>query len=168
MIQLRPAAAEDASALTDIAFMAKRVWGYPEAVIEHWRPQLTVSGALIGRQPTCVATFEGKAAGFYSVAPGELYWVLDHLWVLPGLMGRGIGRQLLEHALGRVLAAGSKGLDIDSDPNAENFYLRCGARRVGEIPAPIADFPDRIRPQLRLTEMQPNIAPHADARCTAP
>jgi hypothetical protein len=89
MIQLRPAAAEDASALTDIAFTAKRIWGYPEAVIEHWRPQLTISSALIGKQPTYVATFEGKAVGFYSVAPGELHWALDHLWVLPSLKGRG-------------------------------------------------------------------------------
>jgi hypothetical protein len=37
---------------------------------------------------------------------------------------------------------------IDSDPNAEPFYLACGAERTGAIPAPIAGQPARVRPQL--------------------
>jgi len=37
---------------------------------------------------------------------------------------------------------------VDADPNAESFYLACGADRCGEVPAPIRGEPGRVRPQL--------------------
>ena len=46
--------------------------------------------------------------------------------------------------------AGRTSLAIDSDPNAEPFYLACGALRFGSVPASLRDQPDRFRPQLRL------------------
>ncbi len=60
---------------------------------------------------------------------------LEHLWVLPARMGSGIGRTLVRHLLTLVRARGGHGLRIASDPNAEAFYLRFGARRVGEVPS---------------------------------
>ena len=46
-------------------------------------------------------------------------------------MGQGVGRALFIHALARSRALGFKNLEIESDPNAEGFYKRMGARRVG-------------------------------------
>jgi hypothetical protein len=46
-------------------------------------------------------------------------------------MGQGIGRSLFLHAVDRAKHLGFKKLEIESDPNAEGFYLRMGARRVG-------------------------------------
>ena len=46
-------------------------------------------------------------------------------------MGRGVGRSLFLHALERTRALGFRALEIESDPNAEGFYLRLGAHRVG-------------------------------------
>jgi hypothetical protein len=57
---------------------------------------------------------------------------------------------MLSAALREVHAAGLDQLQIDADPNAEPFYVACGARRVGERPAPIAAQPLRVRPQLVL------------------
>jgi GNAT superfamily N-acetyltransferase len=48
-------------------------------------------------------------------------------------MGRGIGRSLFIHALGRAKELGFRELEIESDPNAEGFYLRLGARRVSTL-----------------------------------
>jgi hypothetical protein len=52
------------------------------------------------------------------------------------------------------VAGGASGLLIDADPNAELFYIACGATRFGEIPAPITGQPDRVRPQLELQRLR--------------
>jgi len=161
-IHLRPAAAREAPDLTAIALAAKRHWGYAEAAIEGWGAQLTLTPTDIAARPTWVATFEDSLAGFYSVAPAMPCWTLEHLWVLPSAMGRGLGVRLLEHALNQSLNAGAQGLDIDADPNAEGFYVRWGAWRIGEIAAPIAGSPARVRPQLRLVAMRAVSGPLAD------
>jgi predicted N-acetyltransferase YhbS len=52
-------------------------------------------------------------------------------------MGRGIGRALFEHAVEESRRLGHRSLRIEADPNAEGFYARMGARRVGETIAEI-------------------------------
>jgi hypothetical protein len=47
-------------------------------------------------------------------------------------------------------AAGIGELHIDADPHAEAFYRSHGALRVGQLDAPIANQPQRVRPQLLL------------------
>jgi hypothetical protein len=37
---------------------------------------------------------------------------------------------------------------VDADPNAESFYLDCGADRCGGVSAPLPEQPDRVRPQF--------------------
>lgn len=81
---------------------------------------------------------------------------LDHLWVLPERIGSGIGRSLFEHAVHRASALGAEVLEIESDPNAEGFYRRMGAERIGEnvfeierqrrtLPLLALDVPSRMR-----------------------
>jgi hypothetical protein len=47
------------------------------------------------------------------------------------------GRALFDHAIRRAASLGAEVLGIESDPNAEGFYRRMGATRVGEIDYPI-------------------------------
>jgi hypothetical protein len=42
-----------------------------------------------------------------------------------------VGRALFEHSVEQARALGFCSLHIESDPNAEGFYERMGARRVG-------------------------------------
>jgi GNAT superfamily N-acetyltransferase len=46
-------------------------------------------------------------------------------------MRRGIGRALFEHAVAEVNRLGFRSMKIEADPNAEAFYKRMGAVRVG-------------------------------------
>jgi len=57
---------------------------------------------------------------------------LEHLCVLPGWIGSGVGCWLFEHAMREAALRGARAVGIEADPNAEGFYLRMGARRVGE------------------------------------
>jgi len=63
-------------------------------------------------------------------------------------MRRGVGRALVSHALQTASRGGASEVTVDADPNAEAFYLDCGAVRCGEVAAPIAGQPTRVRPQL--------------------
>ena len=145
---IRPAHPNEASRLSAIAVEAKAYWGYAPEQIERWGNELIVTATNIAATPTFVAELDDEIVGFYSIVPSSQFWRLDNLWVAPAFMRRGIGRALFEHAVATALRGGSKGIAIDADPNAESFYLACGARRTGTIPAPIPGQPNRIRPQL--------------------
>src|SRR5436190_21071187 len=97
-MQIVRADAEDANALTEIAFAAKRHWGYPERWIQTWRDILTMRPEFIGANVAYRAVENGRAVGFYLLTREDDGMHLDHLWILPGAMGRGIGRALFEHA----------------------------------------------------------------------
>jgi len=122
---------DDAAVLTDIAFAAKRHWGYPERWIEQWRDILTFRPEFIAKHETCKAIIDGRTVGFYALDRRDDRLHLLHLWVLPGAMGQGIGRSLFAHVLERMRELGCRELEIESDPNAEGFYCRMGARRIG-------------------------------------
>jgi GNAT superfamily N-acetyltransferase len=131
-MQIVRAKPEDADALTEIAHAAKRHWGYPERWIESWRDILTMRPEFIAANVAYSAIAEGRAVGFYLLTTESDGLHLDHLWIAPNAMGRGIGRALFDHAVTQARRLGHRTLQIEADPNAEGFYERMGARRVGE------------------------------------
>jgi GNAT superfamily N-acetyltransferase len=130
-MQIVRAAPDDADALTEIAHAAKRHWGYPERWIGSWREILTMRPEFIARNVAYSAMENGRAVGFYLLTTESDGLHLDHLWITPHAMGRGIGRALFKHALEESKKLGHRTLKIEADPNAEGFYTRMGARRVG-------------------------------------
>jgi hypothetical protein len=117
--------------LTEIAFAAKRYWGYPERWIEHWRDALTIAPEAILKHEIYAAIVDGLIVGFYTLARKKHRLALLHLWVLSQAMSCGVGRSLFLHAVEPTKALGFRALEIESDPNAEGFYLHPGARRMG-------------------------------------
>ena len=147
--QIRRALPSEAHVLCDLALEAKQYWGYSGDQMEDWRETLRLFEEDIGTtNPIFVADIGKEVAGFYSLVPAKEAWELDHFWVRPRFMRAGIGRALFEHALATAYAGGASLVTIDADPNAESFYLACGAERAGAIPAPIVGQPARVRPQL--------------------
>ena len=130
-MQILRAISDDAETLTEVAFAAKRHWGYPERWMERWRDLLTIRPEFIASHETYAAMVDGRIVGFYALARKESRLDLLHLWVRPDWMGRGVGRSLFHHALERAKALGFPELEIESDPNAAGFYERLGARRIG-------------------------------------
>jgi predicted N-acetyltransferase YhbS len=89
--------------------------------------------------------------GFYGLFGADLRVQLEHLWVRPDHMGLGIGRSLIADALAMAASQGATIVAVESDPNAEPFYLRMGAVRVGEVGAPMPGAPNRTLPLLEFT-----------------
>jgi GNAT superfamily N-acetyltransferase len=145
----RRACAADSAELTRIAHAAKRHWGYPDELIDLWKEDLTLLPADVEENLVFCAERDGAIAGFYSVSgAGTAAGEIEHMWVLPGHIGTGLGRALFEHMVGRLRESGVKTLRIESDPNAAAFYERMGARREGDVRATPAG---RTLPLLVLT-----------------
>lgn len=149
-MRIRPAQPREHAILSRVARASKAHWGYAEEDLRRWRGELTISAASLERSPTWVAEVDGEIAGFcqLSFAPDKAE--LEHFWVLPAFMGRGVGKALLAAAVGEVAGRGRSALHIDADPQAEGFYVARGAVRIGEKAAPVVGDPQRVRPQLLL------------------
>lgn len=132
LVRARP---QDAAALTAIAFAAKRHWGYPETWIQRWSDALTITPDYLARHPTYAAVVDEGVVGFCAIQLQANVAVLDHLWVLPTAMGRGVGRALFVQAETLARDAGAECLKIEGDPHAEGFYRRMGATIYGQAPA---------------------------------
>lgn len=143
------ASPDQAKSLTHIAFAAKRYWGYPERWIEIWSPILTISNEYIKKHDTYFASLDGKPAGFYAISVEGEKASLEHLWVLPEHMGKGVGMNLFKHALFRCSEIGAEVLEIESDPNAQGFYERMGAKKVGQSASELDSQP-RFLPILEI------------------
>ena len=149
-LTLERAHADRAEALTNIAIAAKRHWGYPEAWIQIWIPQLTISPEYILNNETWLASINDEPAGFYSLKQEEGSWWLDQLWVRPEAMGQGLGAFLFHHARRRAKLRGASVFRIESDPNAQGFYEKMGARKVDEHRGEV-DGQTRVLPVREIT-----------------
>ena len=147
-IAIRRATSSDSDRATDLARRAKAHWGYPAEWLAAWDGELVITAADIDQHRTFVASLvdegAGEVVGVCQLQEGERGAMLENVWVDPSHHGLGIGRALVEHAL----AEGQGLIAVISDPNAEEFYVKLGARRVGEVNAPMPGAPSRTLPLL--------------------
>jgi GNAT superfamily N-acetyltransferase len=148
-IQIRRARPDEAAMLTEIAHAAKRHWGYPENWIRHWQPDLTITPEFITKNEMFVAVKGETIMGCAALCVGDPVAELEHMWIRPEHMGAGIGRALFNHIKERALSLKLPVLELSADPNAEGFYERMGARRIGEVRAEIEGQP-RVLPRMMI------------------
>ena len=144
---IRRATTDDVATLTNIAHDAKRHWGYPEHWIEHWRDELTISNDFVSENEVYVLASDDEVRGFYALVVRNDKAELEHLWVTPKHIGTGVGKELFLHAMQRAGSRDVSEVQISSDPNAEGFYQKMGAHRIGEIRADM-DHKPRTVPRL--------------------
>ena len=145
--------------LTSVAHASKQSWGYPPALIAQWRDALTLTPEFVERHRVTLAEDANGVVGFYALAREGADWQLEHLWITPDAMGRGLGHRLLRQAVAEVRAAGAGAIFIDADPNAEGFYLRMGAERIGTTPGAPTEG-GRSLPRLRIEPGTEDIPGH--------
>ena len=143
---LRAALPAEVGALSELAMRSKAYWGYDAEFLEACRDELTFTATDVPR--IVVAESAGTLVGMYTVDGRPPHGVLGNLWVDPSAIGSGIGRHLWTHAISSARTRGFAHLMIDADPNAEGFYLRMGAERIGESPS--GSIPGRVLPLLQV------------------
>jgi hypothetical protein len=145
-IQIRQSREEEALALTDIRVRSKGYWGYPPEILESWRPAMVVTLDYIRSTTMRSILLDGELVGFYALKKEE--GLLDHLWLVPEVIGLGLGRLAYTHATQLAREIGMREFLIISDPDAEGFYLKLGAKKVGEVFSP---HQNRMLPKLLFT-----------------
>jgi GNAT superfamily N-acetyltransferase len=147
-MELRPARAEEAGAVSSLALRSKALWGYSAEFLEKCRAELTIRPDEIGLLRTHVAVEGRRIVGFFTVVGVPPRGELGALFVDPDAVGCGVGRALFVAAKAVARESGFHEIAVHSDPNAEAFYLRHGAVRVGEGPS--ESIPGRLLPILRV------------------
>lgn len=131
----RRAVSADASILSDLALRSKSYWDYDEKFIEACKEGLTITTEYIAKNPVYLLEQDNEIKGFYCfVVAAEK---LDFLFVDPKYIGKGIGKKLWKHLIQTAKQLGLSKFTIDSDLNAEDFYKKMGAVRIGEIPSTV-------------------------------
>ena len=148
-VEISRATVEYSNQLTEIAIFAKRHWNYPEAWIQHWLPQLTITEEYILANEVWMMLDGGKSIAFYALSQIEEGYELGHLWVLPEYIGKGIGKQLLQHAFERCKLLHISTLKIYADPNAQTFYEKMGAKKIDEYHSDLFGA-DRVLPVMEI------------------
>jgi GNAT superfamily N-acetyltransferase len=149
MTIIQRATPEQADVLTALTIAAKRHWNYPEKWIQIWLPLLTITADYIRENETWATIESDRCIAYYSLKQDGGFLWLDNLWVLPEFIGQGIGRELLQHALERSRACKSSVLRIEADPNAQVFYEKMGARKIGEVHSEVDGQP-RVLPVMEI------------------
>jgi GNAT superfamily N-acetyltransferase len=133
--QIRKAKPGEAELLSQLALESKAHWGYPSDFIEACIDELRVTAENLALDKFTYMVYESgiEILGFYAIE-----YLMDHnaaleaLFVKPKEIGNGIGRSLMTHAIQLARSKGFTSLLIQSDPNAENFYLAAGAVLIGK------------------------------------
>ena len=149
-VVIRRARSAEADALSSLIQRSKAHWGYDPALLEAWRPDLTLDPATIAESPVYCAedAADGALLGvshFYPLNDDVVY--LEDLFVEPGAMGMGVGAALWRHAVSWAIAHSAHAIVFIADPNARPFYERMGAVVVGWDESAIV--PGRRLPRMR-------------------
>jgi N-acetylglutamate synthase-like GNAT family acetyltransferase len=82
-----------------------------------------------------VAEAEGRVVAVATLEGEPPEGELGSLFVDPGMIGKGVGRRLLQHMLETARGIGIRTVVLDADPHAEPFYEAMGFVRVGVVPS---------------------------------
>ena len=154
-MQIRPAKPTEAEQISRLAIESKAHWGYGAEAMATFRVELTFDGETLARRLAHVAEDSRELLGFYTLADATESTLdldrdcveLEHLYIRRDRLKQGLGAALLNHASVAARKLGAQRLLIQSDPNAEGFYAKLGARVLARIPTSI---PGRTLPLMEL------------------
>ena len=130
--EIRSAKFDEAEALTLLADRSKSYWPYDPEYLRLCRTVTQLTAEDIRQWPVLVAVNNRKIVGFAALCEVNRENMLDHLWIEPAYIGKGVGRALFFDIVEKARELGWEDFKIASDPYAEKFYLKLGAERIGE------------------------------------
>ncbi len=154
--KIRRALPEEAAWLTELSFASKAYWQYPQSYYRRWQQELTITADYIETHDVYVCDDGSYPSGYYSlvilqealVMSGVVLaagvW-LEHMFVHPDSIGKGVGTLLFNHIRGLVEKRGDNSIHLLADPHARLFYEKMGCVYQGECASTI---PGRTTPYL--------------------
>lgn len=131
----------NAQMLSRISKASKAHWGYPAEWLALWQEDLEVTPAYLAQHHTFVLREVQQEAfiGFCIISEAMPRLWIEHLWVLPQFIGKGLGSALLETALSSCIQPEHQSVKVIADPNAAAFYEAKGFITVDYHPSQPGD-----------------------------
>lgn len=126
------AEAKHTELLRDTLIASKGYWGYSHEQLEEWKSNLRFEETYIARNTVKLILKDDEVIGFFAIVKCHTN-ELDHLWLLPKAIGKGYGNLVFEQIIAECSRLDISNFYITSDPDAEGFYLKKGALKVGEV-----------------------------------
>lgn len=145
---IRKALTKEAAILTKLSFASKEYWGYPKEYFAIWENELTITEEYIEKNDVFVYQNDRQIMAYYSlvfldedieisnIVLQKGVW-LEHMFVLPQQIGKGVGTELFAHLTKYCLEKNIVKVGVLSDPHARGFYEKMGCVYVGEFPSTI-------------------------------
>lgn len=130
--QVRLAAIEDLPTLNQISVASKKHWGYPDDWIQNWLDDLRIDKDHLQTNDVYVLELDEGLAGFCSISELVDRYEVEHLWLSPEYIGKGLGKLLLNESLTNSVKD-IKRVVVEADPNAEPFYQSQGFITIDKI-----------------------------------
>jgi len=137
--------------VSNLAMESKAFWGYSSDFMEACRSELTITQSKFNDPDFHFYVFDNgnELTGYYALKYlSKDKFELDALFIKPSHIGKGIGKQLIKHAINKLEKLKAKTLFIMSDPHAEPFYASMGAKVIGQEPS--GSIPGRNLPLMEI------------------
>jgi N-acetylglutamate synthase-like GNAT family acetyltransferase len=138
------ARAEKLASINDLIARSKAHWPWPEDYLVRSLSLLKVTPQYLSKAVSFeILDSDRKLVGFLSVEERDTSsGLLDHLWIDPSRIGKGLGSLACDHAFGVARQEGWTALFVLPDPPSAKFYERKGFRDTGErVPSRVQGGP---------------------------
>jgi GNAT superfamily N-acetyltransferase len=144
---IRRASEGETGLLNELALRSKAHWPYPAAYLEKCVHALWIDAGYVRDWPVFVFELENSVRGFFALKTVDGEDRLDHLWIDPPSIGKGIGRKLFSRAVEEARTLGWTRFRLAADPYALGFYQKAGCVQIGTVQS-------RIKPDLLLPHLE--------------
>lgn len=128
-----PAVPEDAELLSETAINSKKIWGYPDELIQLWKTDLEVTSDYILKNTVVKVFDEKRFVGFFALKTEDGNTELDHLWLTPENIRRNYGRAIFNTVFEYLSSNGIEKMTLVAEPNANQFYDKMGGEVIGKF-----------------------------------
>ncbi len=137
-MKIEKAQKTDCNTLTALTIRSKSYWGYSSEQITKWKDDLTIHAEYIDQNVVYKLIKENQLIGYYSyIVQDDKKIKLDNIFLEPDFIGNGYGKLMMKHFFQQVKDEGYETIKLDSEPNAEKFYLSLGFKVIGQLESSI-------------------------------
>lgn len=133
MISFRCATEEDLDNLNQLAYFSEAHWGESAEFLTRFKEAYAIDYKYLAKHHVVLMEESGSLLGFYAIKNVERLWELDFFYISAALIGYGYGKIMWDHLIQKCIDLGILSFEFVTSPEAEAFYLKMGAARIGMV-----------------------------------
>ncbi|HOJ79010.1 MAG TPA: GNAT family N-acetyltransferase [Bacillota bacterium] len=123
----------DLDDLNRIAYESEAYWDYDWEYMQRFKAIYRITEDYIKQNPTFILVERDRIIGFYSLLVNAQEVELEFFYIAPQYIGKGYGRRMWTYLIDYCKAEGIKSFFLVTSPQAQEFYEKMGAVKVGEV-----------------------------------